>query len=67
MASEDGIDEFRPDRTQFSVVRLTDPDDSVGYWLSRPLYAQSAPDDGMAILTPFGVACHGLRVLLAPW
>jgi hypothetical protein len=37
MAPEDGIDEFRLDRTQFSVVRLTDPDDAVGYWLSRPV------------------------------
>jgi hypothetical protein len=37
MPPEDGIDEFRLDRTQFSVVRLTDPDDAVGYWLSRPV------------------------------
>ena len=37
MAPEDGIDEFRLDRTQFSVVRLTDPDDAAGYWLSRPV------------------------------
>ena len=37
MTSEDGIEEFRLDRTQFSVVRLTDPDDAVGYWLSRPV------------------------------
>ena len=37
MASEHGIDEFRLDRTQFSVVRLTDPDDAVGYWLSLPV------------------------------
>jgi hypothetical protein len=25
------------DRSQFSVARLTDPDDSVAYWLSRPV------------------------------
>jgi hypothetical protein len=25
------------DRTQFSVVHLSDPDDAVGYWLSRPV------------------------------
>jgi hypothetical protein len=37
MSSEDGIDEFRLDRTQFSVARLTDPDDAVEYWLSRPV------------------------------
>ena len=37
MAPEDGIDEFRLDRTQFSVVRLTDPDDAVACWLSRPV------------------------------
>jgi hypothetical protein len=36
-ASEDGLDEFRLDRTQFSVVRLTDLDDAVSYWLSRPV------------------------------
>jgi len=37
MAPEDGLDEFRLDRTQFSVVRLTDPDDTVAYWLSWPV------------------------------
>jgi hypothetical protein len=36
-ASEDGFEDFRLDRTQFSVVRLTDPDDAVEYWLSRPV------------------------------
>jgi len=25
------------DRTQFSVARVTDPDDAVEYWLSRPV------------------------------
>jgi len=25
------------DRTQFSVASLTDPDDAVGYWLTRPV------------------------------
>jgi hypothetical protein len=35
--SEDGFEDFRLDRTQFSVARLTDPDDAVGYWLSRPV------------------------------
>ncbi len=34
---EDGVEEFRLDRTQFSVARLTDPDDAVEYWLSRPV------------------------------
>ena len=37
MASEDGPEEFRLDRTQLSVVRLTDRDDAVEYWLSRPV------------------------------
>jgi hypothetical protein len=37
MASEDELEEFRLDRTQFSVVRLTDRDDAVEYWLSRPV------------------------------
>jgi hypothetical protein len=36
-ASEDGLEDFRLDRTQFSVVRLADPDDAVAYWLSRPV------------------------------
>ena len=30
-------EEFRMDRSHFSVVNLTDPDDSVAYWLTRPL------------------------------
>ena len=34
---EEGIDDFRLDRTQFSVARLTDPDDALEYWLSRPV------------------------------
>jgi hypothetical protein len=37
LASDDGIEDFRLDRTQFSVVRLTDPDDALEYWLSRPV------------------------------
>jgi hypothetical protein len=32
---EDG--ELRLDRSQFSVVSLTDTDDSLEYWLSRPV------------------------------
>jgi len=36
-AYDDGIEDFQLDRTQFSVVRLTDPDDAVEYWLSRPV------------------------------
>jgi hypothetical protein len=31
------VEEFRLDRTKFSVARLTDPDDSLQYWLSRPV------------------------------
>lgn len=30
------IDEIRLDRTQFSVARLNDADDSVAYWLAQP-------------------------------
>jgi hypothetical protein len=37
MASEDGLEDFRLDRMQFSVARLTDRDDAVEYWLSRPV------------------------------
>ncbi len=29
--------EYRLDRTQVSVARLTDRDDAVEYWLSRPV------------------------------
>jgi hypothetical protein len=36
-AREHGLDDFRLDRTQFSVARLTDPDDALAYWLSRPV------------------------------
>jgi hypothetical protein len=36
-APEDGSGEFRVDRTQVSIAHLTDPDDSVAYWLSRPV------------------------------
>ena len=35
--SDDGIEDFRLDRTRFSVAHLTDPDDSVEYWLFRPV------------------------------
>jgi hypothetical protein len=35
--SEEPIDEFRLDRTQFSVAKLSDPDDALEYWLSRPV------------------------------
>ena len=31
------IEDLRLDRTQFSVARLTDPDDALEYWLSRPV------------------------------
>jgi hypothetical protein len=37
MSRDDEVEEFRLDRTQFSVARLTDPDDSVAYWLSQPV------------------------------
>jgi hypothetical protein len=36
-APDKNTDEFRLDRTHFSVVRLTDPDDALEYWLSRPV------------------------------
>jgi len=34
---EKDLDEVLLDRSHFSVARLTDPDDSLGYWLSRPV------------------------------
>jgi hypothetical protein len=37
VAPDEESAEYRLDRTQFSVVSLTDPDDSVEYWLSRPV------------------------------
>jgi hypothetical protein len=36
-AQQDRTGDFRPDRTQLSVGRLTDPDDAVMYWLSLPV------------------------------
>jgi hypothetical protein len=36
-APDKNTDQFRLDRTQFSVVRLTDPDDALEYWLTRPV------------------------------
>jgi hypothetical protein len=36
-APQHSIDEPKLDRAKFSVVRLTDPDDSLEYWLSRPV------------------------------
>ncbi len=37
MKSMDLADDLKVDRTQLSVARLTDPDDSRCYWLSRPV------------------------------
>jgi hypothetical protein len=34
---EHGLNDDRLDRTQFSVARLSDPDDALQYWLSRPI------------------------------
>jgi hypothetical protein len=31
-----GSAELTVDRSRFSVARLTDPDDALSYWLSRP-------------------------------
>jgi hypothetical protein len=36
-APQHSIDEPKLDRAKFFVVRLTDPDDSLEYWLSRPV------------------------------
>ena len=36
-APDESIDELKLDRTHFSVARLTDPDDALEYWLSRPV------------------------------
>ena len=33
---DDRSGDFRLDRTQFSVRKLSDRDDAVAYWLSRP-------------------------------
>ena len=35
--TEENTEDFRLDRTQFSVARLADPDDAVKYWLTRPV------------------------------
>jgi hypothetical protein len=36
---DDSLDwqDIKVDRTKFSVMSLTDPDDSLEYWLSRPV------------------------------
>jgi hypothetical protein len=34
---EEQSQEFHLDRTKFSVVRLTDPNDATEYWLTRPV------------------------------
>ena len=36
-APEDIVGELGMDRSQFSIARLTDPDDSTEYWLTRPV------------------------------
>jgi hypothetical protein len=36
-APDQAPNEVQVDRSSFSVARLTDPDDSPGYWLSRPV------------------------------
>ncbi len=37
LSGDEQIEDFRLDRTQLSVSHLTDPDDSVEYWLARPV------------------------------
>ena len=37
LAVEDKSGDFQVDRTQFSVARLSDPDDAVAYWMTRPV------------------------------
>ena len=37
LTPEDCSTDFRLDRSHFSVARLTDPDDALQYWLSRPV------------------------------
>jgi hypothetical protein len=34
---EESVDEFRIDRSHLSVERLTEPDDALVYWLTRPV------------------------------
>ena len=33
----DAPDALRVDRSAFAIARLTDPDDSLSHWLSRPV------------------------------
>lgn len=37
MRAPEQTEDLRLDRARLSVVRLTDPDDSADYWLSRPV------------------------------
>jgi len=36
--SAEPADEPRLDRTKFSVVGIDEPDDSLAYWLTRPIW-----------------------------
>jgi hypothetical protein len=44
-APENEFEEFRLDRSQFSVAHLMDPDDSVEYWLSDLSTSVCAPSN----------------------
>jgi hypothetical protein len=59
-AREDELDDFRLDRTQFSVVRLTDPDDALEYWLSRPV------EERLRALERLRRICYGEAATSAP-
>jgi hypothetical protein len=59
--AEEQATDFHLDRTRFSVARLTDPDDSVAYWLSRPVEERLR---GLELLrrTFYGPACISGRL-----
>lgn len=46
-------DEARLDRNHFSVAKLSDPDDAVAYWLTRPV------DERMQALERLRMAFYG--------
>ena len=47
------MNDLHLDRTQFSVASLTDPDDAVGYWLTRPV------DERLRALEFLRRTCYG--------
>jgi hypothetical protein len=57
-------DDFCLDRTHFSVARLTDPDDALEYWLSRPVEERLRALEFLRRTFYGNSACEGLQRVL---